>query len=94
MGGKIGIPFKVGPEGAWLALLVEHASLDLGVVSLSSMLGVDYFKEEKVGLRKSGGVLPLHDLVRLCQPHVVLLPVHVEAQAWAFEPLTEGIFIY
>ena len=34
----------------------------------------------------------LRDLVQLRQPVVSLLPVHVEAQAWAFEPLSQRDF--
>ena len=29
-------------KGAWLAQSVEHVTLDLGVMSLSLMLGADY----------------------------------------------------
>lgn len=31
----------MGGWGAWRALLVEHATLDLGVVRLGPMLGVE-----------------------------------------------------
>ena len=34
-------------EGAWLAQLVEHATLDLGVMSSSSMLGIELMLKNK-----------------------------------------------
>ena len=36
---------------AWLAHLVEHGTLDLGVVSLSPIVGIGFiFKRKKLGL--------------------------------------------
>lgn len=91
MKGNTGIAFKVGPD--WLAQSVEHASLDLGVMRSSPTSGVEITLRKKGRpLRRWGCVLSLGDLVQLRQPCVPLLPVHVEAQAWAFGPLNGRAF--
>ena len=38
-------------SGAWLAQLVEHATLDLGVVSMSPTLGVEITKNQKLKIK-------------------------------------------